>query len=452
MNTKLVKGFLLAAAMAVAEASPAALPAVIGDQSVPSLAPLVKQVSPAVVSIATRGTVQTPNPLMEDPFFRRFFGVPPQPREVRSAGSGVIVDAKNGYILTNHHVIENASEIEVALLDNRNVKATVVGSDEGTDIAVLKLSEPGQLTQIALGNSDQVQVGDFVVAIGNPFGLQHTVTSGIVSALGRSGISPDGYEDFIQTDASINPGNSGGALINLKGELIGINSAIFSNSGGNIGIGFAIPVNIAKSIMSQILQYGKIRRGLLGVSISDFNADTAKAYGVEAHDGALVQEVTSGSSAEKAGLKVGDVIVAVDGDAISSASDLRTTIGLKRSGDKVRLDVLRDGKKSTLTAMLDEREANEQIGAAEIHQGLEGADLANYDGSGGSFNGPAVLVTAVEPESPAAARGLRPNDIIVAVNRVRVHSVKELQAIAGQQNLLILSLRRGNRDLLLQVR
>ena len=364
----------------------------------------------------------------------------------------MIVDAKNGYILTNHHVVENANEIEVALLDNRNVKATVVGSDEGTDIAVLKLAEPGQLTQIALGNSDQVQVGDFVVAIGNPFGLQHTVTSGIVSALGRSGISPDGYEDFIQTDASINPGNSGGALINLKGELIGINSAIFSNSGGNIGIGFAIPVNIAKSIMAQILQYGKIRRGLLGVSISDFSADTAKAYGVDAHEGALVQEVVSGSSAEKAGIKVGDVIVAVDGDAISSASDLRTTIGLKRSGDKVQLDVLRDGKKRTFTAMLDEREATEQVGAAEIHQGLDGAELANYDGSGGNFDGPAVLVTAVAPESPAAERGLRANDIIVAVNRVRVHSVKELQTIAGQQNLLILSVRRGNRDLLLQVR
>jgi serine protease Do/serine protease DegQ len=451
--TKLVNGILLAVGMAITQVSLAAMPAVVGDQNMPSLAPLVKQVSPAVVSIATKGTVnQAPNPLMEDPFFRRFFGVPQQPREVRSAGSGVIVDAKNGYILTNHHVVENATEIEVALFDNRNVKATVVGSDEGTDIAVLKLAEPGQLTQIALGNSDQVQVGDFVVAIGNPFGLQHTVTSGIVSALGRSGISPDGYEDFIQTDASINPGNSGGALINLKGELIGINSAIFSNSGGNIGIGFAIPVNIAKSIMAQILQYGKIRRGLLGVSISDFSTDTAKAYGVDAHEGALVQEVVSGSSAEKAGIKVGDVIVAVDGDPISSASDLRTTIGLKRSGDKVQLDVLRDGKKRTLTAMLDEREATEQVGAAEIHQGLDGAELANYDGSGGNFDGPAVLVTAVAPESPAAERGLRTNDIIVAVNRVRVHSVKELQTIAGQQNLLILSVRRGNRDLLLQVR
>jgi serine protease Do/serine protease DegQ len=447
---------VLALALTLADlpASEAALPAVVGEQPVPSLAPLVRQVSPAVVSIATKGTVKAPpNPLMDDPFFRRFFGVPPQQeREVRSAGSGVIVDAKNGYVITNHHVVDNAKEIEVVLRDNRNLKATVVGSDQGTDIAVLKLANPGALTQLAFGNSDQVQVGDFVVAIGNPFGLQSTVTSGIVSALGRSGITQDGYEDFIQTDASINPGNSGGALINLKGELIGINSAIFSNSGGNIGIGFAIPANIAKSIMSQLLQYGKVRRGILGVSISDFSAETAKAYGIDAREGALVQEVVPGSAAEKAGMAVGDVIVSVDGEEISSASDLRTTIGLKRSGDQVKIDVLREGKRRSLTAKLDEREAAEQVGADEIHPGLEGADLANYDGSGGNFNGPAVQVTAVEPESPAAARGVRPNDIIVAVNRTRVRTVAELQKAASQQSLLILSIRRGNRDLLLQIR
>ncbi|MEO7385451.1 MAG: trypsin-like peptidase domain-containing protein, partial [Gammaproteobacteria bacterium] len=250
------------------------VPARIAGQDFPSLAPLVKQVEPAVVSIATKGTISAPsNPLMEDPFFRRFFGFPDQQqqrrRQVQSAGSGVIVDAAKGYILTNHHVVENAEEIEVFLNDNRSLKAKVVGSDPGTDIAVLQVENGKNLVQMKLGNSDQVQVGDFVLAIGNPFGLQHTVTSGIISALGRSGINPDGYEDFIQTDASINPGNSGGALINLKGELVGINSAIFSNSGGNIGIGFAIPVNIAKSIMNQILQFGEVKRGLLGVSISD---------------------------------------------------------------------------------------------------------------------------------------------------------------------------------------
>lgn len=457
MIKQLTTTMLLGAGLALSHASLAALPTVVGDQSMPTLAPLVRQASPAVVSIATRGMVNAPaNPLMDDPVFRRFFGVPPQQqqrrREVRSAGSGVIVDAKNGYVLTNHHVIANADEIEVVLEDNRNLKATVVGSDDGTDIAVLKLQEPGKLTQIALGNSDQVQVGDFVVAIGNPFGLQHTVTSGIVSALGRSGISPDGYEDFIQTDASINPGNSGGALINLRGELIGINSAIFSNSGGNIGIGFAIPVNIAKSIMAQLIEHGKVQRGLLGVSISDFSADTAKAYGVDAHEGALVQEVTPGSAAEKAGVKVGDVIVAVDGEAVRSASSLRATIGVKRSGDKVKLDLLRDGKQRSVIARLDEREAASKVAAAEIHPGLEGAEFANYSGENAGPGGAAVQVVSVEPDSPAAARGLRQNDIIVAVNRLRVRSVAELQAAASQQPLLILSIRRGSRDLLLQVR
>jgi Do/DeqQ family serine protease len=452
MTLQSVQLLLLSACLGCAEVTLAALPAVVGDQAIPTLAPLVKDVSPAVVSIATRGTVNAPpNPLMEDPFFRRFFG-PQQPREVRSAGSGVIVDAKNGYILTNHHVVEDATDIEVSLRDHRNLKATVVGSDEGTDIAVLKLKEPTQLTQIPFGNSDQVQVGDFVVAIGNPFGLQHTVTSGIVSALGRSGLSQDGYEDFIQTDASINPGNSGGALINLKGELIGINSAIFSNSGGNIGIGFAIPVNIAKSIMTQILEFGKVQRGLLGVSISDFSAETARAYGVEAREGALVQEVVADSAAEKAGVKVGDVIIAVDGEAISGAAKLRATIGVKRTGDKVRLDLLREGRRMSLVATLDERSETEQVRAEGLHPGLAGAELATYDGTSGSFNGPGVQIVAVEAGSPAAEQGLRTNDIIVAVNRIRVRSVKELQQAAGQQNLLILAIRRGNRDLLLQVR
>jgi Do/DeqQ family serine protease len=432
----------------------AQLPAQVAGQEMPSLAPLVKEVSPAVVSIATRGTVNAPaNPLMEDPFFRRFFGFPDQGpgqrrRQVQSAGSGVIVDAEKGYILTNHHVVENADEIEVFLNDNRNLKAKVVGSDPGTDIAVLQVEKNGRsLVQMRLGNSDTVQVGDFVLAIGNPFGLQHTVTSGIVSALGRSGINPDGYEDFIQTDASINPGNSGGALVNLRGELVGINSAIFSNSGGNIGIGFAIPVNIAKSIMAQILQYGEVRRGLLGVSISDFNADTAK--GTE--EGALVQEVVSGSAAEKAGIEVGDVIVGVDGHRVKNATDLRNTIGLKRSGETVKVDVIREGKRRQFKATLSEVASTTQVKGDDVHQGLVGAQLANHESSD-TFAGPGVSVVAVEPGSPAARAGLRANDIIVSVNRVRIRNVRELQQVAGQQNLLIMSIRRGDRNLLLQIR
>ncbi len=438
----------------------AQLPARVAGQELPTLAPLVKQVEPAVVSIATKGTVSAPaNPLMEDPFFRRFFGFPDQQqqqqrrRQVQSAGSGVIVDAAKGYILTNNHVVENAEEIEIVLTDNRSLKAKIVGSDPGTDIALLQVENPKGLVQMKLGNSDQVQVGDFVLAIGNPFGLQHTVTSGIVSALGRSGINPDGYEDFIQTDASINPGNSGGALVNLRGELVGINSAIFSNSGGNIGIGFAIPVNIAKSIMNQILQFGEVKRGLLGVSISDFNAESAKAFGIEGTaEGALVQEVADGSAAEKAGIEVGDVILSVDGQRIKSASDLRNTVGLKRSGESVSVEVLRDGKRRQITALLSEVATAAQVDGEDIHPGLAGAQLGNHEGKANQFAGPGVLIESVEPESPAAQTGLLANDIIVSVNRIRVRNVRELQQAAGQQSLLILSIRRGNRNLLLQIR
>lgn len=434
----------------------AALPAQIGGQAVPSLAPLVREASPAVVNIATRGTVDSPpNPFMDDPFFRRFFGVPPQQRqrEVRSAGSGVIVDAGNGYIITNHHVVEKADEIEIFLNDNRSLSAKVVGSDPGTDIAVIQVEDVQGLVQMPLGNSDDIEVGDFVVAIGNPFGLQHTVTSGIVSALGRTGISRDGYEDFIQTDASINPGNSGGALIDLEGRLIGINSAIFSSSGGNIGIGFAIPVNIAKSIMAQLLEFGEVRRGLLGVSISDVTAETAEALGLDDEiQGALVQEVVSDSAAETAGVQVGDVIVAVDGEEITSASDLRTTVGLRRSGETVRIEVLREGKLRRMSATLTELSSLQQVAAGDIHPGLEGAELTNYEGQEGKFEGRGILVEAVEAGSPAALRGLRPNDIIATVNRVRVRSVRELREVAEDQSLLILGIRRGSRDLLLQIR
>jgi serine protease Do/serine protease DegQ len=432
----------------------AQLPAKVGDQQVPSLAPLVSRTSPAVVNIATQGTVAAPrNPMMDDPFFRRFFGVPQErERQVRSAGSGVIVDAKKGYVLTNHHVIENADQIEVVLDDDRSLQATVVGSDPGTDIAVLLLEEYDNLVDMPLGDSEELQVGDFVVAIGNPFGLQHTVTSGIVSALGRHGISRDGYEDFIQTDASINPGNSGGALINLKGELVGINSAIFSSSGGNIGIGFAIPVNIAKAIMEQILEFGEVRRGLLGVSISDFNAETAKAIGVEATQGALVQEIVPGSAAEKAGVEVGDVIVSVNGVTITDAADLRTTIGLKRSGETVKLILIRDGDRETVTAMLDELDMNPVMAAGELHPGLAGAQFSTYHGDAENYSGSGVMVDNVDAGSPAALSGLRTSDIITSLNRQQVSSVTELREIAEDQNLLLLRIQRGNRTLLLQIR
>src|ERR1700758_5459887 len=347
----------LIAALAAA-ALPAAMPPALSEGGVPTLAPMIRKVSPAVVNVATRGTIRergAQNPLLDDPFFRRFFDVPPDagPRErpFQSAGSGVIFDARSGYIVTNAHVVENASEITVTLQDGRDLKADVVGSDAPSDVAVLKV-KPDGLSQIPLGDSAKVEVGDFVVAIGNPFGLQHTVTSGIISGLSRSGINPDGYEDFIQTDASINPGNSGGALVNLKGELIGINTAILSRSGGNIGIGFAIPVNMARSVMEQLIKYGSVKRGQLGVSMYTVTPDIAHSLGLARAGGALASQVVEGSPADKAGIRAGDVITSVNGQPVKSNSELRNAIGLLRVGDRMDIGLVRDGKPLRVTAVI----------------------------------------------------------------------------------------------------
>jgi Do/DeqQ family serine protease len=325
----------------------------------PSLAPVIKATSPAVVNIATRGTLteRVPvNPLREDPYFRRFFNVPEggqlRQRQFQSAGSGVIVDAKNGYIVTNRHVIENASEITVTLLDDRHFQATVVGSDEGTDIAVLKVHEP-HLQEMPLGDSSHLEVGDWVVAIGNPFGLKHTVTAGIVSALGRTGIHPRGYEDFIQTDASINPGNSGGALVNLNGELIGINSAILSKDGGNIGIGFAIPVNMVKAVMDQLITYGEVKRGVVGIKLRDVTPEAAESLQLVNARGVEIAEVAPGSAADHAGIKVGDVVVSMSGVPLESAAQLRNGLALLRVGQSVDLRLLRAGAERSVTLTIN---------------------------------------------------------------------------------------------------
>ncbi|MDP9091209.1 MAG: Do family serine endopeptidase [Pseudomonadota bacterium] len=321
----------------------------------PSLAPVIKTTSPAVVNIATRGTLTEPvssNPLREDPYFRRFFNLPEggavRRRQFQSAGSGVIVDAKNGYIVTNRHVIENASEITVTLLDNRHFQVKVVGSDEGTDIAVLKAPET-HLTEMPLGDSSHLEVGEWVVAIGNPFGLKHTVTAGIVSALGRTGIHPHGYEDFIQTDASINPGNSGGALVNLNGELIGINSAILSKGGGNIGIGFAIPVNMVKSVMDQLIAYGEVRRGIVGIKLRDVSPQAAESMQLVNARGVEIHEVAPGSAADHAGIKVGDVALSMNGVSLESAAQLRNGLALLRVGQGVEMRLLRNGEQRSVT-------------------------------------------------------------------------------------------------------
>jgi Do/DeqQ family serine protease len=446
-----------AAALAASLSGPAgaALPAQSQPPAdaapMPSLAPMVKRVSPAVVNIATRGTIKDKghNPLLDDPFFRRFFDVPPdaRPRErqFQSAGSGVIVDAKNGYILTNYHVIENANEITVTLLDNRSFSAKVIGSDEGADIAVLQAKQPN-LVAMALGDSSHLEVGDYVVAIGNPFGLQHTVTAGIVSALGRTGINPDGYTDFIQTDASINPGNSGGALVNLRGELVGINSAILSGNGGNIGIGFAIPVNAAKGVMDQLIKYGQVKRGVLGIKMYDVTPDVAKEFGSTDVSGALVAGVLPGSSAEKAGIKTGDIIVSINGTALKSAAELRNTFGMLRIGDQVEIGLLRDGKPLKVTALVQERTDSDAASAADIHKGLEGADLGDAPEGGG------VLIRNVQDGSPAQQAGLKANDLIVAVGRTQVSNMKQLRDAAKGATLLILNVRRGSAVLLIQIR
>ena len=423
--------------------------AVSAQGALPSFAPIIKNASPAVVNIAVRGTVAAPrNPFFDDPSLRRFFGLPPdaQPRdrEFRSAGSGVIVDAKNGYIVTNAHVVKNASEITVTLVDDVEIKAEVVGADERSDVAVLRVKDAKLPAEMRLADSSQLQVGDFVIAIGNPFGLQHTVTSGIVSGLGRTGISRDGVEDFIQTDAAINPGNSGGALVGLDGDLVGINSVILSGSGGNIGIGFAIPSNLVRSVMEQLIETGQVNRGQLGVSTLSLSPEFRKSLGLaENAQGALVSQVTEGSAAAQAGIEAGDVITSVRGQPIRSSNELRNTIGMLKVGESVEIGLLREGKPRTVTAVL--KEPAQVPDAESIHPALAGADLVEV--SEDSFSG--IRIRAVAPGSAAAQAGLLADDRIIAVNRQRVTSLAELRAAAKDQATLLVQLRRGNQVILI---
>jgi Do/DeqQ family serine protease len=425
---------------------------VFAQTALPSFAPVIKRASPAVVNIAVRGTVEAPrNPFFDDPGTRRFFGLPPEgpprEREFRSAGSGVIVDAGNGYIVTNAHVVKNATEITITLVDDVELRAEVVGADEGSDVAVLRVPDAKLPAEIRLADSSQLQVGDFVIAIGNPFGLQHTVTSGIVSALGRTGVSRDGYEDFIQTDAAINPGNSGGALVGLDGDLVGINSVILSQSGGNIGIGFAIPSNMVRSIMEQLIESGRVNRGQLGVTTLSLTPEFRKSLGLaENAQGALVSQVTEGSAAAQAGIEAGDVITSVRGQPIRSNTELRNTIGMLRVGESVELGLLREGKSSTVTAVL--REPAQVSDAESIHPALAGAELVEVseDSAGG------IRIRAVAPGSPAAQAGLRTDDRIIAVNRQRVSTIAQLREAAKGQSSMLVQLRRGSQVLLLPLR
>ncbi len=325
-----------------------------GGAPIQSLAPVVSRITPGVVGISVRGRVREDNPLLQDPLFRRFFNLQQQPveRETQATGSGVIVDAAQGYVMTNAHVVENANSIEVTTKDNRHFKAKLIGRDPDTDIAVLQISG-GNLTSVPIGDSDYLQVGDFVLAIGNPFGLGQTVTSGIISALGRSpGI--EGYEDFIQTDASINPGNSGGPLVDLQGRVVGINTAIVAPSGGNVGIGFAVPINMARQVMDQLVQYGEIKRGRIGVAIQDLTPDLAQALGTRHTQGAVIARVEPGSPAERAGLRTNDLVVAINGAPMRSGTDLRNRVGLSRIGDAVELTVERGGTERNVTVRIEQ--------------------------------------------------------------------------------------------------
>ena len=419
----------------------AALPSVTGEgDALPSLAPMLEKTSPAVVNIAIETRVRAArNPLMDDPFFRRFFNMPEQQRERRaaSAGSGVIVDAENGYILTNAHVVKNADTIEVTLTDGRELSAELVGTDEEVDLAVLKLEEADGLTQIAIADSTGLRVGDFVVAIGNPFGLGQTVTSGIVSAQGRTGLGIEGYESFIQTEASINPGNSGGALVNLRGELVGINTAILAPAGGNVGIGFAIPTEMAENVMHQLIEHGEVRRGMLGVTIQDLTPELAEAFGVDRQRGVVITQVVEDSAAEKAGLKSGDVVTAVDGRPVNRAADLRNKVGMAPVGEKVTLSILRDGKKKDVTATISESN-RETAGGEAVSRFLEGASLRDLRKGELQHAESGVLVDAVERASPAWRAGLRQGDVIINANRKDVVDMKELRSAVEDKDATLL--------------
>ncbi len=452
-NRKLV---LLISIFSMGFAAPtfAALPFAVDGQELPSLAPMLEDVSSAVVNISTSSTVKAEeNPLFKDPFFRRFFeGLPQQPRnrKSQSLGSGVIINSDEGYIVTNHHVVGMADEITVHLEDGRQFEATVVGSDSKTDVAVIKV-KARKLNALPLGDSDVLRVGDFVVAIGNPFGLGHTVTSGIVSALGRSNLNIEEYENFIQTDASINPGNSGGALVNLRGELIGINTAIIGRA-GNVGIGFAIPVNMVKDLVNQLVEYGEVKRGQLGVYIQDLTPELAEALGLDDQTGAVVTEVIPGTSADDAGLESGDLITEVNGKKIKGASSLKNAVGLLRVGSKLKIRYVRDGREKSLTTKVKasqttEVAAVEDIKVEDATDRLEGASLRAMDGDDG------VLVVDVEPGSPADEAGLLPDDIITEVNREKVDSPDDVEHLAKKdRKRILLNIRRGQGSMFLVIR
>jgi len=423
----------------------AALPQTVEGQPLPSLAPMLEHVTPAVVNIASKTRVAVRNPYFDDPIFRRFFGMPnvPQQRVQQSLGSGVIVDANKGYVLTNNHVVEGADDISVTLADSRTVKAKLLGNDPDTDLAVLQIPAEN-LSALPIADSTKLRVGDFVVAIGEPFGLGQTVTSGIVSALGRSGLRGSGYQNFIQTDASINPGNSGGPLVNLRGELVGINSMIYSPSGGNVGIGFAIPSSLAVDVMRQLVATGEVKRGVLGVEAQDVTPELAGMLNLKETRGAVVTRVRANSPALAAGLKPGDVIVSLNGKTVAGEQDLHNIEGLTAPGAAVEVGVVRDGKPLTVNTALKAQDVvilkgetlDSRLAGVQF---AEAGDSLRRQGIGG------VSVTRIGENSRAYASGLRNGDVIVAVNRRDLAGASDFSRLVGTHpRQLMLTLLRGD--------
>ncbi|WP_288821463.1 serine endoprotease DegQ [uncultured Leclercia sp.] len=439
-------GFALPASFPVYAAMPSQVP---GQAPLPTLAPMLEKVLPAVVSVKVEGTAQQSQRIPEE--LKKYFGEEgaDQAQPFEGLGSGVVIDAAKGYVLTNNHVISEADKISVQMNDGREFEAKLIGGDDQSDIALLQLQNATNLTQIAVADSDKLRVGDFAVAVGNPFGLGQTATSGIISALGRSGLNLEGLENFIQTDASINRGNSGGALLNLNGELIGINTAILAPGGGSVGIGFAIPSNMARTLAQQLIDFGEVKRGLLGIKGMEMSADIAKAFNLNVQRGAFVSEVLPNSGSAKAGIKSGDVIVSLNDKPLSSFAELRSRIATTEPGTKVKLGLLREGKPMTVEVTLD-KSTSSSASAEMIAPALQGAALSDgqlKDGTKG------ITLESVEKSSPAAQAGLHEDDVIIAVNRTRVQSIAEMRKVLENKPAVIaLQIVRGNDTLYILLR